>query len=154
MFFFFRNSSCLTTLSINITKDLCPYTSQVIKNIFCPVFPESSHINSTCMRHSVKQPGLTPSLSHFQPDALGVKNGTPTTIIFPLAITIQCGSCALHLIPFSAPMPRAKMSSHLRFMCHVQDDGAYKSAENGIGSLLGFPGLNFYLLDGKMSLNM
>ena len=51
-------------------------------------------------------------------------------------------------------MPRAKMSSNLRFMCHVQDDGAYKSAENGIGSLLGFPGLNFYLLDGKMSLTM
>lgn len=51
-------------------------------------------------------------------------------------------------------MPKAKMSSNLRFMCHVQDDGACKSAVNGIGSLLGFPGLKFYLLDGKMTLDM
>ena len=35
------------------------------------------------MKHNVKQPRLAPSLCHFQPDALGVKNGTPATIIFP-----------------------------------------------------------------------
>lgn len=80
---------------------------------------------------------------------LGLRMELLLLLFSPLAITIQCGSSVLHLIP----LPRAKMSSNLRFMCHVQDDGAYKSAENGIGSLLGFPGLNFYLLDGKMSLN-
>lgn len=85
---------------------------------------------------------------------LGLRMELLLLLFSPLGITVQCGSCALHLILFLAPVPRAKMSSNLRFMCHVQDDGACKSAVNGIGSLLGFPGLKFYLLDGKMSLNM
>lgn len=35
-------------------------------------------------------------------------------------------------------------------MFHIKDNSGYKTTVNGIGSLLGFPCLNFCLLDGKI----
>lgn len=46
------------------------------------------------------------------------------------------------------------MMSSLRFTFDVEDNGDYKTTVNGTGSSLGFPCLNFHLLDGKMSFNM
>lgn len=46
------------------------------------------------------------------------------------------------------------MMSSLRFMFHNKNNGDYKAIVKGTNSLLGFPCLNCYSVDGKMSVRM